>query len=155
MPHTSTAGGGSARSAVNAHTDKENCAPPGAGPTAGLVKKKMKKNAADSGQTTQYEISPYKECSDSEDEDERPRKPVPVWARGGELVPELTKQYQMDPDAIFRSLSRSCALGDLFKHKGNKRKPDFSRRSSSGDWAEDKLTWQEEVEYRRIMGFDF
>ena len=124
------------------------------GASAAAMKKKRMKNATESGQTAQYEISPYKECSDSEDEDERPRKPVPVWARGGELGSELSKQYQMDPDAIFRSMARSCALGDLFKHKGNKRKPDFSRRSSSGDWAEDKLTWQEEVEYRRTMGFD-
>lgn len=137
--------------------DKENCAPPAsaaAAPPGAL--KKMKTKAADSGQTysvTQYEISPYKDGSDSEDDDEGSRKPVPVWARGGELGSELSKQYQMDPDSIFRSTGRSCALGDLFKHKGNKRKPDFSRRSSSGDWARDKLTWQEEVEYRRAMGF--
>jgi hypothetical protein len=54
-----------------------------------------------------YEISPYKSGSDS-DEEERPRKPVPSWARTEAVVNALQGQLKADPDAIFANPQRTC-----------------------------------------------
>ena len=37
--------------------------------------------------------------------------------------------------------------------KQNNGQRDFSRRTSTGNWAEDRLTWQEELRYKKAMGF--
>jgi hypothetical protein len=34
-----------------------------------------------------------------------------------------------------------------------KRKGDFNRRTSSGNWIEDRVTWKEEMAYKKAMGF--
>lgn len=34
-----------------------------------------------------------------------------------------------------------------------KSKQDLSRRTSSGNWIEDRVTWKEEMSYKRAMGY--
>jgi hypothetical protein len=34
-----------------------------------------------------------------------------------------------------------------------KSKQDLSRRTSSGNWIEDRVTWREELAYKRSMGY--
>ena len=47
------------------------------------------------------------------------------------------------------SLSLLCCVGrDKY---GNKK--DLSRRGSSGNWIEDRVTWKEELAYKKAMGF--
>jgi hypothetical protein len=41
----------------------------------------------------------------------------------------------------------------VFGTKGSKKKKDFGRRSSSGNWLEDRLTWKEELQYKKGMGY--
>ena len=95
-----------------------------------------------------YIISPYKSGSDSENEEEHPRKPVPAWARSEALGPVLYAQAKHDPDAIFLNPARTCSLSEVFQCAGNKKR-DFTRRGSSGDWAADELCAAEETAYRR------
>ncbi len=33
------------------------------------------------------------------------------------------------------------------------RRTNYSKRGSSGNWAADRMTWQEELRYKRVMGF--
>ncbi len=98
-----------------------------------------------------YQISPYRENSDSESEedDARPRKPIPGWAHSDQLAPCLYRQAKVDPDEIFVNPSKTCSLDAVFATRASSK----SRRSSSGNWFHDRLTWKEEVSYKREMGF--
>ena len=98
-----------------------------------------------------YQISPYRENSDSESEedDARPRKPIPGWAHSDQLAPCLYRQAKVDPDEIFVNPSKTCSLDAVFAARASSK----SRRSSSGNWFHDRLTWKEEVSYKREMGF--
>ena len=98
-----------------------------------------------------YQISPYRENSDSESEedDARPRKPIPGWAHSDQLAPCLYRQAKVDPDEIFVNPSKTCSLDAVFSTRASSK----SRRSSSGNWFHDRLTWKEEVSYKREMGF--
>ena len=98
-----------------------------------------------------YQISPYRENSDSESEedDARPRKPIPGWAQSDQLAPCLYRQAKVDPDEIFVNPSKTCSLDAVFAARASSK----SRRSSSGNWFHDRLTWKEEVSYKREMGF--
>lgn len=104
---------------------------------------------------TSYEISPYRSSSDSEEDDEEraPRKPIPGWARTEALVPVLTRQAKVDPDEIFVNPSKTCALDVVFAGHGSGGGRSKERRSSSGNWFHDRLTWKEELTYKRDMGF--
>jgi len=98
-----------------------------------------------------YEISPYK--SDHDSDDDVPRKPVPDWARGKALMAQLFAQMYVDPDEVFQQHAKTCSLDQVF---GSCRKPgkqNFDRRSSSGNWIEDRVTWKEEVGYKKAMGY--
>ena len=33
-------------------------------------------------------------------------------------------------------------------------KKDYNRRSSSGNWIEDRVTWREERDYKKAMGYE-
>ena len=99
-----------------------------------------------------YQISPYRENSDSESEEDESgvKKPIPGWATSENLAPCLYRQAKIDPDSIFVNPEKTCSLDAVFttKHKTGK-----SRRSSSSNWFHDRLTWKEEVSYKREMGF--
>ncbi|KAL3133279.1 hypothetical protein ABBQ38_007160 [Trebouxia sp. C0009 RCD-2024] len=106
-----------------------------------------------------YQISPYRgDDSDVESsEDEDPKKPIPEWARGRALMQQLASQVQTDPDEVFQQHRKTCSLDEVFGHsesdKNNKQKKDLSRRSSSGNWIEDRVTWKEELNYKKAMGY--
>jgi len=110
------------------------------------------KNQNKNEQCMSYEISPYRSGSDTdEDEGRCPRKPIPDWARTDALVAALTKQASVDPDSIFQNTTKTCSLGSVFtSHTVEKME---NRRSSSGDWFSDRLTWREELRYKQDMGF--
>lgn len=98
-----------------------------------------------------YEISPYK--SDHDSDDDVPKKPVPDWARGKALMAQLAAQMYVDPDEVFQQHAKTCSLDQVF---GSCRKPgkqNFDRRSSSGNWIEDRVTWKEEMGYKKAMGY--
>lgn len=92
-----------------------------------------------------YAISPY--ASSDDEDDEKPRKSIPLWARGAALVPQLKAQSYVDPDDIFSNPSLTCSLGKIFK------KPSQDRRRSSSNWSHDRLTLKEELTYKQQMGF--
>ncbi|GAQ81370.1 hypothetical protein KFL_000780320 [Klebsormidium nitens] len=104
-----------------------------------------------------YEISPFKEESSDEEEEENEseaKKPIPAWARKENLGPALRRQMGIDPDEVFQNMSvKTCSLDQVFGTKGSKKKKDFGRRSSSGNWLEDRLTWKEELQYKKGMGY--
>lgn len=93
-----------------------------------------------------YPISPY--CSSDSEDDDRPQKQIPRWARGDALVPQLKAQSYVDPDDIFPNPSLTCSLGKIFAKKS-----DRDRRRSSSNWTHDRLTLQEELSYKQKMGF--
>ena len=35
----------------------------------------------------------------------------------------------------------------------NSKKKDLHRRTSSGNWIEDRVTWKEELNYKKAMGY--
>lgn len=41
----------------------------------------------------------------------------------------------------------------LADDKGTKHKKDLQRRTSSGNWIEDRVTWKEELYYKKAMGY--
>lgn len=43
------------------------------------------------------------------------------------------------------------ALRPTDPEKGKKK--DLNRRGSSGNWIEDRVTWKEEMAYKRAMGY--
>ncbi|KAK2080733.1 hypothetical protein QBZ16_000587 [Prototheca wickerhamii] len=103
------------------------------------------------GSQHQYEISPYSD-EDSSEGDDGPSKPVPEWAKGKRLQEQLVHQMRVDPDEIFQHQHKTCTLDEMFEKQNNGQR-DFSRRTSTGNWAEDRLTWQEELRYKKAMGF--
>lgn len=108
-----------------------------------------------------YEISPYRgsddedDSEDSEEEEEgeksKVQKPCPLWTRKEYLLPHVLAQSTIDPDDIFGTV-RTCNLDEVFA-KGAKKKRSFRKRTSSGNWLEDRLTWKEQMSYKRAMGF--
>lgn len=64
-------------------------------------------------------------------------------------------QMYKDPDEVFQQHAKTCSLDDVFRHaeRGNGGKQDFNRRSSSGNWFEDRVTWKEEMGYKKAMGY--
>jgi len=106
---------------------------------------------------TSYEISPYKSSSEDESEEDeqeeyrRAKKPIPEWAKTANLLGALRQQRHMDPDDIFQQKHiKTCSLDDMFSGAS---KPKFVKRGSSGNWIEDRVTWQEELAYKKAMGF--
>lgn len=115
-------------------------------PTRSIFKTNFAASSAQRTPTVEsYPISPY--CSSDSEDDERPRKAIPNWARGEALVPQLKAQSYVDPDEIFPNPSLTCSLGKIFK------KSSRDRRRSSSNWAHDRLTLQEELSYKQKMGF--
>lgn len=105
-----------------------------------------------------YEMSDHDgsdSCDDSSDESDcgKPKKRVPAWAKSANLIPALERQFKdgpdrVDPETIFPPIE-SCNLTEIF----GERKPRFVRRTSSGNWTNDRVTIQEQLAYKRQMGF--
>lgn len=55
-------------------------------------------------------------------------------------------------DVRYLPLTSPCVHA-VFEVKGSKKRPDFKRRGSSGDWVKDCLTWQEQIQYKVTMGY--
>ena len=105
---------------------------------------------------------------------------IPEWARPYALHEALWKQAPIDPDDIFPrvftcdleavfgdgdagassahpSATKPAALAastatDAVRHAHHQRHRRH-RRSSSGNWVQDRLTWREEAEYKRALGY--
>jgi hypothetical protein len=99
-----------------------------------------------------YEMTATKDAaghsSDSDDEDRpRTKKRLPPWARSSALSDVLANERR-DPDTIFERV-HTINLDEVFDgHKTKKFRP----RTSSGVWVRDRLTAQEEVEYKKRAG---
>jgi Inner centromere protein, ARK binding region len=99
-----------------------------------------------------YEMTAIKNAaghsSDSDDEQPRPtKKRLPTWARSAALSDMLASETR-DPDTIFERV-HTINLDEVFDgHKSKKFRP----RTSSGVWVRDRLTAQEEVEYKKRTG---
>ena len=106
---------------------------------------------APSNAAPSYEISPYK--SDFESDDDGPKKPVPDWARGKALLGQLMAQMHIDPDEVFQQHAKTCSLDDVFASCRKSGSEDYNRRTSSGNWIEDRVTWKEEFSYKKAMGY--
>jgi Inner centromere protein, ARK binding region len=96
-----------------------------------------------------YDMSAHKDSrpdsSDSEDEERsrHPMKKIPGWARSVNMSQALVDETR-DPDSIFEKV-HTLDLDEVFD---GKRK--FRSRSSSGVWVRDRLTAQEELEYKKM-----
>ncbi|XP_026562528.1 inner centromere protein A-like [Pseudonaja textilis] len=73
---------------------------------------------------------------DSTDDESQPRKPIPLWANGGQLNEAVTYQYYNPPDVnrLF-GLIMSPKLEDIFY----KSKPRYFKRTSSAVWQSPPL----------------
>lgn len=107
-----------------------------------------------------YEISDREESdsdsSESESENEKRKKKIPLWAQKANLLPALEQQYngciggqRVDPDEIFPEV-QTCDLEAIFGGKKSR----YTRRTSSGNWTNDKVTTAEKLVYKRTMGFE-
>ena len=104
----------------------------------------------------QYDISPYRSDHDSDDGEPRNQKTVPHWARKPQLTAQLTAQQYTDPDEIFMQHQKTCSLDAVFagsSKAGKKGDQSFNRRGSSGNWIQDRISWKEELNYKRAMGY--
>ena len=102
-----------------------------------------------------YEMSDREEDSSDYDSEEeaKPKKRIPRWARKENLIPALERQFldgphRMDPDSIFPEVS-TCDLESIFANK----KARYKKRTSSANWAKDTVTAAEKLVYSRAMGF--
>uniref|UniRef100_H2YXD2 Inner centromere protein ARK-binding domain-containing protein n=1 Tax=Ciona savignyi TaxID=51511 RepID=H2YXD2_CIOSA len=80
-----------------------------------------------------YNIDDF-QSDDSTDEEDKPKKVVPRWAKGLPLQAACVKQYNTPPDIdrIFLGLLKPVELNKLFK---NCNKPRYFKRTSSAHWS--------------------
>ncbi len=80
-----------------------------------------------------------------------PRQRPPVWARTPNLLKALQYQLTQDPDIVFGAV-KPCSLEDIFRGLRDIKK--YRQRTSSANWTgTDGLTAEEELRYKRNMGF--
>ena len=101
-----------------------------------------------------YELSD-REQSDSDSEDDenygKPKKRIPEWAQKSNLVPALEDQFihnLHDPDQIFGEV-QTCDLQAIFDQK----KTRYKKRTSTGNWTQDRATAAEKLAYKRAQGY--
>lgn len=108
-----------------------------------------------------YCRSSDEEDSGTEDEDEenKPKKFIPEWARNVALKEALSRQFgalpgttPVDPDTIFGEV-QTCSLEEIFGTTGGKYGK-YARRTSSAKWDADELTLIEKRKYRNVMGYN-
>jgi hypothetical protein len=103
-----------------------------------------------------YEISDREESDSDESDynDSGPKKKIPDWAQKHNLITALKEQYddtndRFDPDGIFPEVE-TCDLEAIFDQK----KMRYKKRTSSGNWHQDRVTVAEKLTYKRAMGYD-
>jgi hypothetical protein len=104
-----------------------------------------------------YEISDREESDSDESDcsDAAPRKNVPGWAQKENLIKALKEQYddtlpgRFDPDHLFPEVE-TCDLEAIFDKKRSR----YTKRTSSGNWNNDRVTAAEKLTYKRTMGYD-
>lgn len=79
---------------------------------------------------------------------------IPEWAERKNLLAALEEQYadgpnRLDPDKIFGEVL-TCNLEEIF----DKKKSRYQRRTSSGNWTKDHVTFHEKLTYKRTMGYE-
>ena len=90
------------------------------------------------------------EYSDSDDEDRKKTFDPPDWAQSPELKQALQMQSTINPDEIFGAI-QPLRMEEIFK---NGRTSRFRPRTSSANWSgTDRLTEEEQNDYKRRMGF--
>ena len=75
-----------------------------------------------------YQMHALQSDSEESDDECRPAKPVPQWAKSKNLGKQLQAQMSADPDEIFNAKQTTCSLDDVFK--ASNPKPCFKRRGS-------------------------
>lgn len=99
-----------------------------------------------------YEMSDHGESDSDEDSEPQPKKRVPDWALRQNLCRALEIQYgsknRIDPDEIFGEV-QTCDLEAIFDQKKSR----YMRRTSSGNWTNDKVTLAEKLAFKRVMGY--
>mmetsp|Transcript_1209 Transcript_1209/g.1768 ORF Transcript_1209/g.1768 Transcript_1209/m.1768 type:complete len:776 (+) Transcript_1209:217-2544(+) len=103
-----------------------------------------------------YEISDREDSESDESDysdDDKPKKRIPKWAQRVHLITALEKQFavgnqRIDPDNIFPEV-QTCNLEEIFDQKKSR----YKKRTSSGNWTQDKVTAKEKLVYKREMGF--
>mmetsp|Transcript_18499 Transcript_18499/g.74351 ORF Transcript_18499/g.74351 Transcript_18499/m.74351 type:complete len:889 (-) Transcript_18499:692-3358(-) len=111
---------------------------------------------------TEEELSSYQMTTEKNDNDEdstdeesstRNNKKIPVWARQPHLNRALEDQDKAlrDPDTIFPRSSATCDLEEVFAEEKKKKKR-YRTRGSSSNWVRDRLTWKEEMDYKKAVG---
>ncbi|KAI8901109.1 hypothetical protein BC833DRAFT_183026 [Globomyces pollinis-pini] len=103
------------------------------------------------------EIQGIQDDSSDSDSDASPKKPkpfVPLWARTPNLKRTLTNQVNVDPDQIF-SEPPAPNLKEIMKSKYDLARTRAVSGIESGVDLEkmDTLSTQEQLEYKRAMGF--
>nr|CCA26608.1 conserved hypothetical protein [Albugo laibachii Nc14] len=85
------------------------------------------------------------------------KQSIPVWARKENLERIMHIQYQtnaIDPSPqIFPDFVDTCDLEKIFDDADARKKKQFSKRNSSGNWMADRPNAREKALYRREMGF--
>ena len=74
------------------------------------------------------------QSDDSTDEEDDPRKPIPLWAQDNNLMPTIERQEERPLNASMAVFSRDADpvnLGRIFKTK----KQRFFKRTSSAQWS--------------------
>jgi hypothetical protein len=83
----------------------------------------------------------------------RAGKPIPEWARTKNLVPTLESQFSkeclIDPDELFGEFE-TCDLCAIFPNSTSEKR--YKRRTSSGNWADHRLTDEEKARYKQQIG---
>jgi len=106
-----------------------------------------------------YEISDREDSESDEseyssDDEDKPEKKIPGWAKKMHLHKALLDQYDkkkngtLDPDSIFPEVE-TCDLAAIFDQK----KTRYKKRTSSGNWTKDRVTVAEKLTYKRTMGY--
>jgi hypothetical protein len=69
------------------------------------------------------------------------------------LIPTPNTLKGMKWDQSLNVSTRDSNILSLLADPQGGRKKDLNRRGSSGNWIEDRVTWKEEMAYKRAMGY--
>ena len=118
-------------------------------PSGTRLVRRVKEEGVIAGESQSYDMTPAREtimeASDEEDERRRGKK-VPGWAQGANLA--RAASHQADPDLVFVNVPM-CNLRDVFGTTTTKK---YRTRSSSANWAQDRVTAQEMMRFKKETG---